>query len=65
MKKWRFLTISLSRAYIRQRRAFQKEEMSNIHQKTGQVPCSVASVTIDFLTIICSTDDITSYTEKG
>jgi len=31
----------LSRAFTGQRRAFQKEETSKIHQKTGQVPCSV------------------------
>jgi len=58
--KWGFLTMNFMLSFHRT----TKNLALNIHQKTGQAPCSVAVLAIDFLTILCSIDDITGCTEK-
>jgi len=63
MKKWMFLTMNFMQSLHWTTKIFQKEAL-NIHKKTGQVPCLVASVNNQFLMILCSIDDITGYTEK-
>jgi len=41
-----------------------RKKLQTFIKKTGQLPCLVAVLAINFLMILCSIDDITGYTEK-